>query len=170
MTALLKWIAQSLAFWLILLPLLNLNFVMLWYFWLNPAGVVDWLWQVADRFYLFLLPVLTLVALLAWRLWPVLHGRLGNKPFWPVTANAVLFVLLLLVGELFKDVIIVAQAKAADADCLHVHSLLHSIMGNGLHSLSHAYMLREGQLYFWSYSELAFVEAAPRPYYECSRA
>lgn len=164
------WLAQTLVFWLVLLPVLNTDYLLLWLAWLNPAGLVEWLWMLLETFYRFLVPVLALTGLLAWRAMRAMQRRLGTKPYWPLAANACCFVILLFVGELFKNAIIVTEAWRADADCLHIHSMLHSIMAAGEHAPSHAFMIDDGQLYFWSFRELAFVASPPREYYDCRAA
>jgi hypothetical protein len=87
-----------------------------------------------------------------------------------LSLNVLIVFVFLVSAELYKDALILIAAVQTPHDCLHIHTFAGSVHRMGEYAPGHAEMMRNGTPYFWSYSELKFVEGKPAPWHDCSRA
>jgi hypothetical protein len=113
------------------------------------------------KFLAFLLPVFVLAFLIS----AFVLSRLYKNPnfdareYSPAIFNIIFIVVFLLVGEFTKFALIEMELSKIKPDCSSVNSFIESIINQGSgNKPEHAYYVKEDQIYFWSYSELKFVE------------
>lgn len=85
-----------------------------------------------------------------------------------LSVNLLIFVTFLASAEIYKDALILIAAVRTPHDCLHIHTFAGAVHRMGEYAPAHAQMMIGSTPYFWSYSELKFVEGRPRPWYNCS--
>lgn len=113
------------------------------------------------KFLAFLLPVFILTFLTS----AFVFSRLYKNPnydggeYSPAIFNIIFIIVFLLVGELTKFALIEMELAKIKPDCSSVNSFTESLLnqGRGIQP-EHAYYVKTNQIYFWSYSELKFVE------------
>lgn len=144
----------------LLLALINPGFLLLYY---SPLFGWSWLRQLEPFVPFLLVPFIATVVAAG------IYLYRSKAPSWqrPFVLNALIFITFMTTAELYKDVLILAEVLTVPHDCLHIHSFLDSLQELGEFAPAHAVMIRGDVPYFWSYSELAFVEGQPRPWYTC---
>lgn len=144
-------IFQSYLFWVIALPLLNQDLIVVAIF---PVLAM----VVAEKFLPFLAPpfFIALAALGASSLF-VWRNHKSYEWWWPLSANAIFLIAFLVSAEAYKSILIYADARPYEPDCIHVHSFLRSVREASEFSPEHANFVKNGVTYFWSYSERKFV-------------
>jgi hypothetical protein len=113
------------------------------------------------KFFAFLLPVIVLTLLIS----AFVFSRLYKSPnfdaheYSPAIFNIIFIIVFLLVGEFIKFALIEMELSKIKPDCSGVNSFAESIINQGSgNKPEHAYYVKENRIYFWSYSELKFVE------------
>jgi hypothetical protein len=84
-----------------------------------------------------------------------------------LSLNALVFATFLVSAELYKNGLILIEAVRMRHECLHIHTFAGSIHRMGEYAPDHAKMIVDGTPYFWSYSELKFVQGKPAPWHGC---
>lgn len=113
------------------------------------------------KFLAFLLPVF----IFALPISVFIFSRLRKSPnyngqeYSPAIFNIIFIVVFMLVGECTKFVFIEMELSKVKPECSSTNSFIESLLNQGRgNKPEHAYYVRENQIYFWSYSELKFVE------------
>jgi hypothetical protein len=149
-----NWILQTYILWCLILIGLNIEF---WWFPIFPFGVAS----IFYKFIKFSLPVIAITSCISITAFLYIHRKYSILSRWfsPIIANGILWVSFFLVGELYKDILMAVEANQKNAECIHIHSLLRSVHRAGEFSPEHAYIIVGGKVFFWSYSQLSFVES-----------
>ena len=113
------------------------------------------------KFFAFLLPVFIITFLISAFVFSRIYknANFDAHEYSPAIFNIIFIVVFLLVGEFIKFALIEMELSKIKPECSSVNSFTESLLNQGRGvKPEHAYYVKENQIYFWSYSELKFVE------------
>lgn len=113
------------------------------------------------KFFAFLLPVFVVTFLIS----TFIFSRLRKKQnydgheYSPAIFNIIFIVAFLIVGDIFKFALIEMELSKIKPECSSISSFAQSVLNQGRGvKPEHAYYVNKNSIFFWSYSELKFVE------------
>jgi hypothetical protein len=110
-------------------------------------------------FYVKFLPFLVIPVTLSVVGVALLSKRLSLRS--PLVLNAALLILLLLFGDLFKNLLIWQHLRGHTPQCVDYGSFVKSALVPDRNFFGHGIYEEAGKVYLWSYSSLSFYEASP---------
>lgn len=132
---------------------------------LFPPIAVIWAADLVVRFAAFSLLAAGVFFLSVTTIWIVFGRRIVDAPAIAYVFYLPFFAIWLPVGsgEAVRAVGMHSALIAASPDCYETSSFIASLHDHGEHAQAHAWMVKDGKRYIWSYSELRFV-ADSRPW------
>lgn len=112
------------------------------------------------KFFAFLFPIIISSIIISIPVCSYISKKLNTeeRKYMPAIFNVVLIIVFLLVGDIAKFSLIEIENYRVRPQCVSINSFARSVMNQGEFSPEHAYYVKDNQIYFWSYSELKFVE------------
>jgi hypothetical protein len=112
------------------------------------------------KFFAFLFPVIFLSIIISIPVCSYIYIKLniGERKYMPAIVNVVLIIVFLLVADIVKYALIEIEINRVLPQCVSINSFARSVINQGEFSPEHAYYVKNNQIFFWSYSELKFVE------------
>ena len=112
------------------------------------------------KFFAFLLPVSILSLVISILLSKSIYKKLliEERKYMPAIFNVVFIIVFLVVADIVKFAFIEVEIGKVKPKCSSINSFVRSVINQGEFSPEHAYYVKNNKIYFWSYSELRFVE------------
>lgn len=135
--------------------------MMLLGFTLNPIYVVELVGVTLYKYKLFLIPVITISIIAILLMHRYCKKRFLYKWYIPALATIVFWVSFVVVGDVYKTLLMFVSAERKDAQCIHMHSLVRSMhtLGDAPEGFSyqHGNMIKDQRGYSWSYEKMNFI-------------